>query len=128
MASLIASMCRPIFLRYSGKSSAANRDMAANGEVWAIQLQNEPGVGNRFVFVAHHGDQRLEIRVVRGIVLVVEEHADDTGRSGGHEHAVGAGAGRRCLEVADVRQNRVPVLPGNGACAGRRLQEQTPAL
>ena len=65
--------------------------VAAHREVGAIDLQRDPGRGDRLVFVAQALGEREDVFLVAGVVLVGEEQRGHPGRGGGHEGLVPAG-------------------------------------
>ena len=65
-------------------------DVPAHGEVGTVDLQDEAGLGDGLVFVAHRVGDGEEIGLVVLVVLVAEEQRDHAGRRRAHE-AVGCG-------------------------------------
>ena len=60
-------------------------DVAAHGEVGAVDLQHDAGFGDRLVFLAHRLGDREQIRLLARVVVVAEEQRDDAGRGRAHE-------------------------------------------
>ena len=58
---------------------------AVHGEIGRVDLQEQAGLVNRPIFVAHLARQRREIGLVRIIIGVEHGRSDDAGRRRGHE-------------------------------------------
>ena len=76
-----------------------------HGEVGAIELQHEPGRGDRLVFLLHRRAHRFDIGLVGGIELVGLERGDEAGRGRGHERFRRRRAVERRAQIGDVGAN-----------------------
>src|SRR5208282_6127361 len=84
-------------------------DMAAHGQIGAIDLQHDAGLGHRLVLVAHGVRNGEEIRLLARVMVVPEEERYHTRRGGTHEGAGRLRLSKRRLEVSRVRRCRLPV-------------------
>src|SRR5919106_569252 len=61
----------------------------AHGEVRTIELEDESGVDDGAILIAHHVGDGLQVGLVAGVVVIGEEDRDDAGRGRGHEQLFG---------------------------------------
>ena len=67
--------------------------VATQSQIGRVDLQHQPGFDNGFIFKPHGFRQRLEIAVVRRIMIVRLKQGDNARRGRVHE---GVAAGRFC--------------------------------
>ena len=75
-------------------------DVPAHAEVGAVDLQHEARARDRLVLVLHRLRDGVEIGLVGGIVLVLEEERDHPRRGGGEEGFARPRSGRRRPRLA----------------------------
>ena len=92
--------------------------MAAQGQVRAVQLQQETGVHDGVVLPLHHLGQGIDVLLVRWVVHIVEEAGNLARGRRGHEDLLSFGACGCGPQVIDVRLHGRPVHPVDGAGAG----------
>ncbi len=100
-----------------GEVEACELDVAAHGEVRAVDLEREPRARHRLVLVAHGLGDGEEVALVVLVVRVVEEERDDAGRGRAEEALAGAGRADRRLQVVGVYLRGLAVAHGDGAVA-----------
>ena len=77
-------------------------DVPAHGEVRAVDLQDDSGLCNRLVLVAHRIRDREKVSFLARIVVVPEEEPDHAGGGRAHERFLGLHLGRGRFQVVDV--------------------------
>ena len=85
MPLLIAATCRSQRFDELAVGEVAVHHGAVHGEIGRVDLQDQPGLVDRLVFVPHLARDGVEIGVVRGVVGVEHGRGDDAGRGRGHE-------------------------------------------
>ena len=86
-------MCSAMRLRNSVEVEVGVLDVAAHAEVGAVDLQDEAGLGDGLVFVAHRVGDGVDVGLVVLVVVVAEEQRHHAGRGRAHE---AFGCGRAC--------------------------------
>ena len=114
-------MCSCARLRNSGEVEIGVLDVPAHGEVGAVDLQHEAGLGDGLVFVPHRVGDRVDVGLEILVVVVAEEQRHHAGRGGAHEAAGRLHARERRLEIVDVGLRRLLVAHADRRVAGRRL-------
>jgi hypothetical protein len=94
--------------------------MANPGKVGAVELEHEPSAVDLVVLDLHRVGKGKEIRLVAGVVLVLEVRRDDAGRSRAHERICHVDVCKGGLQVGNVGPHRIPVTVGEGTDAGRQ--------
>ena len=85
MPLLIAATWRSQRLTNSLSREIAVHHGAVHREIRRVDLQDEPGLVDRLVFLAHLARDRVEVGVVRLVMRVEHRRRDDAGRRRGHE-------------------------------------------
>ena len=80
-----ASRCCATTPRNSSGLRSAKTVLRPVGEVGTVHLNDEAGRRDDLVFVLHDVGQRIEVGLVRWVVVVVEEARDDAGGRSRHE-------------------------------------------
>src|SRR5581483_4103003 len=96
--------------------------------VRAIELESETGGDDSFVLGLHGAGQRVEVGLVRGVVVVGDEAGDLAGAGGGDEYAGWLAALERGFQAAQVALDRVGVLELDRANAQRQRGTVAAAL
>jgi hypothetical protein len=94
-------------------------DVAAHGQVGAVDLQHEPRPRDRLVLVPHRLRDGGQVRLVAAVVLVAEEERDHPGRGGGEESLRALQPGQRRPQIVRVGGGRRGVAYGDRSRAGR---------
>ena len=81
---------------------------AFHREIRRVDLQDQPGLVDRAVFLANLAGERLHVGLVRVVVRVHQRGRDDAGRRRGHE-LLGERAARVLLEARDLVVDRAHV-------------------
>ena len=92
--------------------------VTAQRQVRAVDLQDESRIHDGLVLRLHDVGERVQIRLVVPVILIVQEPTDLSRRRRGQEELFGRRPGDGRLQRADVGFDRRPVLPGHGARAG----------
>jgi hypothetical protein len=87
----------------------------AERQVRTVELQHETGVHDGPVLARHHVGERVEVGLVRGIVLVLEIARDLSRRRRGHERLRRRDRGGGGARARNVGLDRGEILPGDGA-------------
>ena len=112
---------QPRFLAEFFQGEARVLDVPAHGEVGAIDLQDDAGLCNRFVLVAHRIGDGEKIGFLAGVMVVPEKKRDHAGRGGAHEHFLHVHFPGRRLEVVDVVPRGLRVAHADRRVAPRGL-------
>ena len=96
-------------------------DVPPHREIGAIDLQRDPGPGDRLVLAAHRLGDRKQIRLLVRVVIVAEEQRDDAGRGGAEKTAGRVHRSQRGFQMLDIGQRRRRVGDSDRPGAGRRL-------
>ena len=103
-------------------------DVPAHGEVGTVDLQDEAGLGDGLVFVAHRVGDGEQIGLVVLVVLVAEEQRDHARRRRAHERVGAAGGRERALERRDVVTRGRGIAHRDRRVAGGGLAARAPGI
>ncbi len=85
------------------KRPVAIHGVTPHGEVRRIDLQNESGVHDGFVFGLHGRCDGFQILILRAVVVVGLKKSDNPGGGSVHEGRGGRCRSTRRIEIADIR-------------------------
>ncbi len=117
LANLAAELLR-------GKADVRS-DVAAHGQVRAVQLEDEASAHDGFVLRLHSVGQGRQVGLVGGVVSVLQKVRDDTGRCRRHEGIRRLHSTKRLergFEISDVSLDCVRILQPHRSGASWRLQ------
>jgi hypothetical protein len=112
------------------KRKLATKPVPAHGQVGRVDLEEEAGLDNGVIFLAHHLGDRLQEGLFVLIVLIDHILGQGARRDRGEERLGGLGLdGLQCrLQILDIRLHCGPVLPPQRSDAHRAAGVQGTAF
>ena len=97
-------------------------------QVGAIELQHEPGLDDRLVFLLHRRRDGFDIGLVARVIGVALEHRHQTRRGRGHEPFDHRDLIECRAQIGEVLAQRLAVAPGDRADAWARRAVLAPVI
>ena len=69
-----------------GQGQIGVLDVPPHGQIGAVNLQHDAGLGHAFVFMAHHVSDGVQIGFVVFVMVIAKKQRHHTGRRRTHEH------------------------------------------
>ena len=95
----------------------SKQHMTRQGKVRAVKLKVKTRINNRFIFCPHYLRQRVQIMLAAGVIIILQEQRDHSGRGRVHKAALYTMGGHRCFQIGNILVQFTIIQRRDLACA-----------